>query len=228
MLDPLVGGLPYVIGFCGFKGSGKDTSADYLCSRYDYQKTLLAYPLKKACQQIFGFTDEAVFGASSLREKVEPHYPLFSGRDPVDGTMLTKVANSSEEYWRRDSDGEWFPERITPRLALTSLGTEWGRRLYSDIWADACMNFIRASGSPLWTISDVRFMNEITSVQRAGGKVIRLLRGQRQSNHPSEMEMESIPFSEFDYVVDNQGPKEELYELLDDVMAAILPQQPSL
>ena len=209
--------LTEVIGFCGFKGSGKDTAADYLCEHHGYEKISLAYPLKTACQKIFGFSDQAVFGASQYREEPDSRY-TFSGKDPVDGSQLTKVARDVRHYWQRESDGEWFPQYITPRLALQTLGTEWGRRLYEDIWVDACMNFIRSSSHSRWVISDVRFMNELAGVQRAGGRVIRLMRGQRESNHPSELELESIDLSEFDHVIMNLGTKKDLYAMLDSVM----------
>jgi hypothetical protein len=58
-------------------------------------------------------------------------------------------------------------------------------------------------------ISDVRFQNEITAIRRAGGKLIRLLRGTglegAAGKHRSETEILEIPDSEFDAIVDNNG-----------------------
>ena len=212
--------LTQLIGFCGFKGSGKDTAADYLAEKYGYTKISFAYPLKKAAQIIWGFSDESLWGSSSLREKLDPRF-LFSGLDPLDGSLLTKVADDAEHYWQRESDGEWFPQYLTPRIVLQALGTEHGRRFYPDVWVDACLRHIRLTGNPKHAISDVRFENELLGVQRAGGAVVRLLRGKRESSHQSELELEAIPLSEFDFVVDNRGPKKELYRALDEVIDSI-------
>lgn len=218
MLDS---GLTKVVGFCGFKGSGKDTAADYLVAEYGYTKISLAHPLKLAAQLIFGFSDDALWGPSANREVPDTRYP-FRGLDPVDGSPLTKVARDVHHYWRRESDGEWFPQYVTPRVALQVLGTEYGRRMYKNIWVEACLNHIVSTGNPRHVISDVRFANELEALQSRGARVVRLLRGKRQSNHPSELELESIPLDSFDHVVNNQGTKEELYSALDAIMKQIL------
>jgi hypothetical protein len=213
--------LNRTVGLCGFKGSGKDTAADYLVSKYGYQKISLADPLKKACQQIFAFPKEHLWGPSELRERPDERYP-FSGLDPVDGTPLHRVALDPLRYWQRESDGEFFPQFVTPRLALQTMGTEWGRRIYTNIWVAACLNQIRQTGNDRHAIADVRFVNELTSVQAAGGVVIRLMRGERTSSHPSELELEGIPLGSFDFVINNNSTKEHLFASLDAIMIQIL------
>lgn len=217
MLDS---GLERVIGFCGFKGSGKDTAADYLVEHHGYSKISLAHPIKLVAQAIFGFSEESLWGPSAKREVPDARYQ-FSGLDPTDGSPLEKVAIDVNRYWQRESDGEYFPQYISPRLALQTLGTEWGRRLYSNIWVDACMNHILSTGKPEFAISDVRFTNEMIGVQERGGRIVRLLRGKRQSNHPSELELESIPLDAFDLVIDNNGSKEDLFRELDVFLSSL-------
>lgn len=213
--------LNRTIGFCGFKGSGKDTAADYLVSRFGYTKVSFADPLKKACESIFSFPADWLWGASSLRETPDERY-LFSGLDPVDGSELHRVAIDASRFWQRESDGEFFPQFVTPRLALQTMGTEWGRRLTPNIWVSACLNHIRQSDEPHHVISDVRFVNELSGVLSAGGTVIRLMRGARASNHPSELELERIPLNEFSYVINNNSTKQHLFESLDSIMAEVL------
>jgi len=213
--------LNHVVGFCGFKGSGKDTSADHLVECFGYDKLSLATPIKEACKAVFGFPDEHLWGSSDLREIQDERY-VFSGLDPVDGTPLREVSISEAKWWLRESDEEYFPRCLNPRLALTSMGTEWGRRLNDNIWVYSCLNLVRTGDQPLVTIPDVRFKNELSAIQGAGGKVVRLLRGGRKSNHPSELELESIPLSSFDFVIDNNGPKEFLFEELNELMSEIL------
>lgn len=209
--------LKRTIGICGFKGSGKDTSADYLVENFGYRKTSLASPLKKAVKDIFDFPDEHLYGASDLREIPDERY-RFSGLDPVDGSPLHPVRLSPTKCWQRESDGEYFPEFISPRLALTTLGTEWGRRLTDSIWVSACLNQIQNSGTDRWVIPDVRFQNEIDAIQSRGGTVIRLMRGELSSSHPSELELAGIPLSTFNVCLDNSGSKEHLFSMLNSLM----------
>jgi hypothetical protein len=216
MLDSLRG----TIGFCGFKGSGKDTAADYLVARYGYTKISLADPLKRVCQQIFSFPADHLWGPSSLRELPDERW-RFSGLYPLNGTTLRRVELDTARFYQRESDGEFFPEFITPRLALQTLGTEWGRRMNPNLWVSSCLNHIRQTDNPKHSISDVRFVNELTCIQEGGGVVVRLTRGSRESSHPSELELESIPFESFDFVVHNLSTKEDLYRSLDEIMLKV-------
>lgn len=213
--------LKRTVGICGFKGAGKDTAADYLVKNFAYEKMSLAFPIKKVAKDLFDFPDDHLWGPSSLREVPDERY-RFSGLDPVDGTPLNLVQLDPQRYWQRESDGEFFPEFLSPRLVLTTLGTEWGRRLFEPIWVRACLNHIVRSGSDKFAIPDVRFKNEVDAIQNAGGIVVRLKRGTRTSTHPSELEMEGIPLSSFDYIIDNTGPKDELFRALDAIMACVL------
>lgn len=47
-----------LIGILGRKRVGKDTSADYLIEKYDYQKIAFATPIKEACKLLFNFSEE--------------------------------------------------------------------------------------------------------------------------------------------------------------------------
>lgn len=92
---------------------------------------------------------------------------------------------------------------LTPRHALQTLGTEWGRACHEDAWVNLALQVARTllfptlEGDSPWrykasrglylsdeygravrgvVIPDVRFQNELQAIQRAGGKVIRLRR----------------------------------------------------
>jgi rhodanese-related sulfurtransferase len=58
----------------------------------------------------------------------------------------------------------------TPRFAMQTLGTEWGRNLIGEnFWVGAAI--ARAVGQPT-VITDVRFPNEVDAVHEAGGVAI--------------------------------------------------------
>lgn len=47
-----------IIGLAGRKGVGKDTTADYIVSKYDYTKLAFADPLKQICRILFLLADD--------------------------------------------------------------------------------------------------------------------------------------------------------------------------
>lgn len=92
---------------------------------------------------------------------------------------------------------------VTPRLAMQTLGTEWGRMMiHTDLW----VNIWRARAINCKTpvvADDVRFGNELQAVKSLGGKVLRVTReGQGASDHPSELEMADL---DVDYTIPNNS-----------------------
>lgn len=59
----------------------------------------------------------------------------------------------------------------TPRWAMQTLGTEWGRNLIAnDLWVDATIR--RAVASDQVVITDCRFPNEKEAIEKVGGVVL--------------------------------------------------------
>jgi hypothetical protein len=140
-----------IIGICGFQGSGKDTIADYLQNIHQFRRESFAHALKDAVSAVFGWNRE-----------------LLEGR-----------TRESRE-WRERRD-DWWSKRlgkeITPRWVLQYWGTEVCRRgFHDDIWIAALENKLRTAHDDV-VISDCRFPNEIRAIKRAGGTVIRVVRG---------------------------------------------------
>ncbi len=76
----------------------------------------------------------------------------------------------------------------TPRHAMQTLGTEWGRELIGpDLWVDAWRARVDALRAPV-VADDVRFPNEVAAIRALGGAVVRVDRpGVRAVNdHVSE------------------------------------------
>lgn len=143
----------FIIGFCGFIGSGKDTAADYLINYHGFRRDSFANSLKDAVAHVFGW----------------------------DRTLLEGRTNEARE-WRETVD-TWWANRLnipylTPRWVLQHWGTEVCRvGFHDDIWIASLENRLRKTKDDI-VISDVRFPNEITAIKRAGGKVVRIVRGQ--------------------------------------------------
>jgi hypothetical protein len=197
-----------IIGICGLIGAGKDTAADYLVNFHEFRRDSFAATLKDAVAAVFGWDRE-----------------LLEGR--------TKAARE----WREQIDPWWAARlnmpNLTPRLILQLWGTEVCRRGFHDeIWIASVENKIRQSKDNI-VISDCRFPNEIASIRRAGGRVIRITRGQnpdwfsvaRQNvelmptQHPEVHASEySWAATDFDFIVDNNGSIEDLYAQLKNLV----------
>lgn len=111
-----------------------------------------------------------------------------------------------------------FLIKPTPRLILQRLGTEGGREvIHPNLWINAAMAGYD-SEKHLWYFTDVRFPNELQAVKDRGGITIRLQRGGGNTgNHPSETGLDNS-LDKFDYVVDNDGTIEELYNKVYKIM----------
>lgn len=82
---------------------------------------------------------------------------------------------------------------LTPRWAMQSLGTEWGRQLMGeDFWVDITRQRCRLGADVV--ISDVRFPNEVAMVRQLRGATYRIRREPplEASPHPSEAQIRDL------------------------------------
>ena len=222
-----------IIGIIGKAGSGKDTIADFLINDHGAAKVAFADPMKRFVQQTMGFTEEQLWGASEKR--LEPHLSGqlvktcslcgWFGQDwPIDHDLGIQVGRCPRCGTMRAQE-----QPLTSRLALQTLGTDWGRALLPDVWARAGVNLaeailagegakygarnLTARKPEVVVFSDVRFANEAAEIREAGGRVWRVERttakgaGGMGDSHPSEAEQDSI---EADTTIRNNATLGEL------------------
>lgn len=195
--------LPVAIGLSGFAQTGKTTAANYLEERFGYTRLHIAEPLRDMIRTL-----------------------MFHFNVPAD--MI-------ERYLTGDLKESVIPEiGATSRWLQISLGTEWGReQVDPDIWANA---WRIAADAAQWPMNDsVRFPNEESSVRARDGKTILIRRkgagpaafkwrfigkllyrlfGVMWGVHDSERVDRLKP----DYIIDNDGTVEELYDAIDRIM----------
>jgi hypothetical protein len=102
---------------------------------------------------------------------------------------------------------------ISPRVALQTLGTEWGRNcINQDLWLTRAKAEILKHENI--TISDCRFDNEAQAILDMGGYIIEVQRNNVESvaAHTSEQGISSDLIS---FEVENNGTFEELFSLVD-------------
>ena len=101
----------------------------------------------------------------------------------------------------------------TPRYAMLTLGTEWGRSMIDwDVWVRATMKMVDLELT--WpmarvVIDDVRFPNEATAIRERGGVIWKIVRPNITpgSSHISETgQDEIVP----DLVIENSGTEQAL------------------
>ena len=108
----------------------------------------------------------------------------------------------------------------TPRYAMQTLGTEWGRRIIGeDLWVNIWEYLTSAAlvtGKRV-VVDDIRFLNELYAVQRLGGMVIRITRpGYGPLNpHLSESSLEAVIWK---HILYNHCSKAGLYKNLVEML----------
>lgn len=248
----LVKAYPLVLLF-GNAGVGKDTAASLLQELYGTERlnvTASAKPLKELARQIFHFTQDQLYGPSENRNQVDgrfaPNSPEFeylvgSVRNAdcrlvtqlVDWASSSRVAPRNPPYLEAHlvanilRDSAFQHQGLSPRAVLQTIGTEFGRSIDRSIWIkESVGESVSAIESGKWmsVITDGRFLNEVHTVKRAGGVVIKL-EGDSSivSGHQSEVEIGSVPVTLIDAVIYNnkEAGTETLKHKLDKLFGPL-------
>jgi hypothetical protein len=105
---------------------------------------------------------------------------------------------------------------VSPRVALQTLGTEWGRDcINKDIWINRAKS--EMSKHENLVISDCRLNNEAQAILDMGGYIIQVVRSDAKevAAHSSEsgISPELISFN-----IENNGTLQDLYRVVDYVL----------
>lgn len=146
-----------IILLAGQAGTGKDTAAIHLQQSYGAAVIGLADPFKRFARDVFGFSNEQLWGPTETREAID--VSLLDRKQEIHDRFLAKKRGfvlSVAENLRVDraagayeSLGRWFFDTvwnklergigIAPREILQVLGSEWGRAIYRDVWVDLAL-----------------------------------------------------------------------------------------
>lgn len=107
----------------------------------------------------------------------------------------------------------------TPRWAMQSLGTEWGRNLIGpNIWINLWKNQVNSlPEDALVLVDDCRFPNEEVLIREMDGIIIRIVREVDMNTETFSHESEKHPIKA-DYTVINDGSIEQLQKRLYDIV----------
>lgn len=186
------------------EGAGKTSFASALV-RYDFVPVACADLLKRMVRDLFGFSNNQVFGDISEKERVDPRYG-FSPR-----YALQKVGT---EVCREVYEDAWVNYAI--KTARELLDHPTGRRYVARI---GVIDDLDEPQYPIKgvAIHDIRFPNELRAIKKAGGYMVRVVRfseepPQQGLGHASSVSLLGVPNSEYDVIVPNTGTLRALYD----------------
>lgn len=178
--------------------------------------------------------------------------------DPLKRICKDVYNFTDEQLWGPSASRNKVDERygkLSPRVALQTLGTEWGRNCYDGTWIEYGMRVAdkildgngytqkrglymkgyferltkKVSGV---VIPDIRFKNEVQLIRnRLTGFVVRLYRPDADghvglANHASEVEQKAIPDEACDAIVYNRESLDKLYDRIDSMMLDLPSMRP--
>lgn len=231
-----------VLGLLGPAGSGKDLVGDYF-GRKGFVKVAYADPMKRFVMSSFNLSLPQLWGPSEERNReididegwwfnaiglIPDAADEILNKVMIDGVRVTGYLKLMEWFtWLRKT----HPTKISARVILQTLGTEWGRTVDPLMWIRYGHQVAKQLQEPGWSytqiggpsfyghniteakvkgvvIPDHRFINEVEFTQSSGGYVIRLQRLAQEektvgiAGHKSEAEQKGMPDEAFDLILE--------------------------
>jgi hypothetical protein len=172
-----------LIGLTGAAGVGKDTVADYLVTRYGFEKKSFAEPLKR----------------------------VLLAQDPIIGMDLYQPGLMIHLSRALDRYGEDGVKKVYPlyRRYLQRLGTEGIREIDPDFWVNAALKDLDTQKGK-YVFTDVRFPNEAEVIGDARGVLWEVAGPRRRDTIPHSSESWAGRMNE-GYLILNNGSIDKLY-----------------
>lgn len=193
---------------------------------------------------LVGIIGQAGAGKDTIADHLvrEHGFVKVSFADPMKRFAREVFDFAEHQVWgnidaKNTPDPRW--DGLTPRFALQTLGTEWGRGCHPDVWIRYALRIADALRVGGWrytpsyglfeeegrsgfgvVIADCRFANEIAAVRKAGGATVRVRRPGFEgavgvAHHASEEDQKSLPDSSLDAVFENDGTIPDLLRRVD-------------
>lgn len=182
-----------IIGLSGLKGSGKSEVARRLIQNHGFVRGKFAGSLKEMLRVLLAYRG---VGAATIERMIE---------------------GDLKELPTPHLNGR------SPRHAMVTLGTEWGRDLiHPDLWVDVEVDRISRfrAVAPRIVFDDVRFENELDAIRRLGGPIWRVDRpGLAFGEHVSEHLRPDA-----DLTLQNIGTLAYLGAQVDEAILALAPR----
>lgn len=175
--------------------------------------------------KVIGIGGAAGAGKSTVASRLVEHgYFAIDFAGPLK-TMLRQLGLTNEQLYGAEKE---LPTSLlggkTPRWAMQSLGTEWGRKMiFGDLWVETWKRNL-AAASQWWparqgyVAADLRFQNEVDAIHALGGQVWRVIRPATALAPGAAHESEAMDYTGVDVVITNYGTLEDLWRKVDELL----------
>jgi hypothetical protein len=168
--------------------------------------------------KLIALTGTAFSGKSTIAKELTRYGYTRKKMSQTLKNMLLQIPGVTEEM--TEGSLKEVPQEVlggkTPRYAMQSLGTEWGRdTIFRRIWLESWKRSIE--GISKVVVEDLRFPNEAELIRELGGEIWRVTRLTSSiGDHKSEVEMRQI---NPDVVIKNDGDLNSLHHMLTEIVS---------
>lgn len=213
--------LPKLVGLGGKLRSGKDTAGEFLEKEHGYVLMGMSDALNEALQKI---------GPEGPWVRLD--FNVFPVKGWERGIYRGKYHAGEFVRYRELLNAVGYTEakrHADVRKYLQGLGTEVGREMLgSDVWVEQAKKkiFKHWSEGRRVCITAMRFPNELEMVRELGGVTVWIERTDEGRGVPEgsgvHASENSVSAEEFDFIVDNSGTVEDLWEQVDRTVTRAL------
>lgn len=179
-----------IIGICGYKGSGKDTLADFLVENESYVKIAFADFIRNALMQLFDW-DETNFSPEK-KEIKDPYWGVTPRK------MCQEIGTEFLRYHCKDFISTEFK---LPNGEIYN-GTFHIKRINKEI-----IKLLEVNPNENIIFSDIRFQDELDYIKKLGGIIIKVVRPSLTNNefsqHISEKNINKLENVDYELVNDH-------------------------
>ena len=182
-----------ILSLSGYKGSGKNTVADYISQHYGFANQIsFASTVKDILSTLFGWN-----------------------RVKLDGLA------QEDRNWRNQIDYYWSRKigyDFTPNIAMKEFGTDVMRKWIPDIWVSIVeKKLLQLQNSPI-IVTDTRFENEYEMLRNNGAIIVGIIKKtDKVFTHESDTTWLNF---KLDYTLNNEKTFSELYTECDMMMTS--------
>lgn len=208
-----------LIGITGKKQNGKSTIAYYLQEYYGFTLVSFADSLKRACNDIFKFSDltEAAKETDQDCKVTTRNLRRALNELSVDIDQVSQLFTEvfQEFHVKATKSGDDY--KISPRKAYQLFGTEIGRTIDPDFWVKR-VNL----KNPRTVVADLRFNNEAKHIKDHDGIIAIVSNSRIDSNSKDSHASEAgIDFEYIDKFINNDQDFDTLYIELDNWLSSL-------